>query len=225
MPWRREQLLTPIFFSGEFHGQRSLVGYNSWSGKEYILGVCTFFVCFVFWGFFFECVHFDLFSRSLLPQGLQCSRFPCPSQSPRVCSNSCPLNLWCHLTISSSVIPFSSCLQSFPASGSFPMSPFFTSGGQSIGISASALFLPMNIQGWSPLGWTGFISWFESPRDSQESSLAPQFESINFWVLSFLYDPTLTSIHDYWKKPELWPYGPLSAKWCFSFLIHCLGLS
>ena len=84
--------------------------------------------------------------------------FPVPSSIPRTCSNSCPLSWWCHPTISSSVIPFSSCLQSFPASGSFPMSQFFASGGQSIGISASASVLPMNIQDWFPLELTGLIS-------------------------------------------------------------------
>ena len=83
---------------------------------------------------------------------------PCPSPTPRACSNSCPLSWWCHPGISSSVIPFSSCLQSFPASESFPMCQFFLSGGQSIGVSASASALPMNIQDWSPLGWTGLIS-------------------------------------------------------------------
>ena len=88
--------------------------------------------------------------------GLQHTRLACPSLSPRVCSNSCPLSLWCHPTISSSVIPFSSCLQSFRASGSFPMSQLFTSGGQSIGASAS--ILPMNIQEWFPLRLTGLIS-------------------------------------------------------------------
>ena len=83
---------------------------------------------------------------------------PCPSPTPRVYPNSCPLSQWCHPTISSSVIPFSSCLQSFPASGSFQMSSFFASGGQSIGLSASTSVLSMNTQGWSPLGWTGWIS-------------------------------------------------------------------
>ena len=97
-------------------------------------------------------------SDSLRLRGLQHTRLPCPSLSPRACSNSCPLNRRCHPTILSSVVPFSSCLQSFPASGSFPMSQFFTSGGQSIGVSASASVLPMNIQDWSPLGWTGLIS-------------------------------------------------------------------
>ena len=83
---------------------------------------------------------------------------PCPSLTPGACSNSCPSSWWCHPTISSSVVPFSSCPQSFPASGSFPMSQFFASCGQSIGVSASASVLPMNIQDWFPLGWTGWIS-------------------------------------------------------------------
>ena len=95
-------------------------------------------------------------SNSLRPHGLQHSRPPCSSQTPRVYSNSCPLSWWCHPTILSSLIPFSSCLQSFPASGSFPMSQFFASGGQSSGVSASVP--PMNIQDWFPLGWTGWIS-------------------------------------------------------------------
>ena len=89
---------------------------------------------------------------------LQHARLPCPSPTPGACSNSCELNQWWHPTISSSVIPFSSCLQSFPASGAFPMSQFFTSSGQSIGASAPASVLPMNIQDWFPLGWTGWIS-------------------------------------------------------------------
>ena len=100
-------------------------------------------------------------------------------------------------TISSSVVPFSSCPQSFPASGSFPMNQFFPSGGQSIGVSASTSVLPMNIQDWFPLGWTGSPC---SPRDSQESSPTPQFKSMNFLVLSFLYSTTLTLIHDCWKN-------------------------
>ena len=107
-----------------------------------------------------------------------------------VYSNSCPSSQWCHPTISSSLVPFSSLLQSFPASGAFPMSQFFTSGDQSIGVSASASVLPMNIQDWSPC----------SSRDSQEFSPTPQFKSIHSSALSFLYGPILTSIHDYWKK-------------------------
>ena len=97
-------------------------------------------------------------SDSLWHQGVQHARLPCPSPIPGVYSNSCPSGRWCYPTISSSVIPFSSHLQSFPASGSFQMSQFFTSDGQSIGVSASAAVLPMNIQDWSPLGWTGWIS-------------------------------------------------------------------
>ena len=97
-------------------------------------------------------------SHSLLPHGLQHTRPPCLSPTPRVYSNSCPLSQWCHPTISSSVIPFCSHLQSFPASGSFQMNQFFASGGQSNGVSASASVLPMNIQDWFPLGITGLIS-------------------------------------------------------------------
>ena len=104
-----------------------------------------------------------LFSHSVVsdflwPHGLQHTRFPGASPSPRACSNSCPLSWWCHPTISSSVVPFSSCLQSFPASGSSLMSWLFASGGQSIGASVSASVLPMNVQDWFPLGWTGLIS-------------------------------------------------------------------
>ena len=97
-------------------------------------------------------------SNSLQLHEPQHARPPCPSPTPRVYPNSCPSSRWCHPTISSSVIPFSSCLQSFPASGSFPMSQFFASGGQSTGVSASASVLPMNIQDWFPLEWTGWIS-------------------------------------------------------------------
>ena len=97
-------------------------------------------------------------SDSFWPHGLQHARLPCPSSAPRVYSNSCPLSQWCHPTISSSVIPFSSCLQSFPASGSFQMSQFFASDGQTIRVSALASVLPMNIQNWFHLGWTGWIS-------------------------------------------------------------------
>ena len=105
--------------------------------------------------FLFSC---SLVSDSLQVHGLPHTRLPCPSPSPRVCSNSCLLSQWCHPTISSSVAPFSSCPPSFPASGSFPKSWFFASGGQSIGASASASVLPMNSQDWFPLGWTGWIS-------------------------------------------------------------------
>ena len=107
----------------------------------------------------FKSVHFScsVVSYSLWPHELQQARPPCPSQTPGVCSNSCPLSRWCHPAISSSVVPFSSCPQSLPASGSFPKNQLFTWGGQSIGVSASASVLPMNTQDWSPSGWTGWI--------------------------------------------------------------------
>ena len=129
--------------------------------------------------FQFSC---SVMSDSLRPHGLQHARLPCLSPTPGAYSNSCPSSQWCHPTISSTVVPFSSCLQSFPASGSFPMGQFFTSGGQSIGVSASVSVLPMNIQDWFPLGLSGMISlqskglsrvfsnttvqkqWFWSPR-------------------------------------------------------------
>ena len=136
-------------------------------------------------------------SDSLRSHESQHARPPCPSPTPGVYSNSCPLSWWCHRTISSSVIPFSSYPQSFPASGSFQMSQLFTSGGQSIGVSALASFLPKDTQDWSPVEWT--VGSPCSPRDSQESSPTAQFKSINSLVLSFLYSPPLTSIHDYWK--------------------------
>ena len=117
--------------------------------------------------------------NSLWAHGPQHARLPCPSPTPRAYWNSCPLCCWCHPTISSSVIPFSSYLQSFPASGSFPMSWFFASGGQKIGVSASASALPMNIQDWSPLG--GLVWSPCNPRNSQESSPIPQLKSINLY--------------------------------------------
>ena len=137
-------------------------------------------------------------SDSLQPHGLQHTRLPHPSPTPWACSNLCSLNQWCHSTISSFVIPFSSCLQSFPASGSFQMSQFFESGGQNIRASASASVLPMNIQDWFPLGWTGWI--FSQSKGLLRVSPTPQFKSINSSALSFLYGPTLTSIHDHWKN-------------------------
>ena len=103
----------------------------------------------------FSCL---VMSSSLWPHGEQHTRLPCPSSTPGACSNSCPLSQWCHPTITSSVVPFSFRLQSFPASGSFPRSKLFTSGGQSIGVSASVSVLHMNIQDWYPLGLTGLIS-------------------------------------------------------------------
>ena len=101
---------------------------------------------------------YSVVSDCLWPHGLMHARLPCPSPTLGACSNSCPLSWWCHPTISFSIVPFSSRLQCFPASGSFPMSQFFASGSQSIGVSASASGLPMNIQGWFPLHLTGWIS-------------------------------------------------------------------
>ena len=137
-------------------------------------------------------------SNSLRPHGLQYARPSCPSPTPRVYSNSCSLSQWCHPTISSSVVPFSSCLQSFPASRSFQMSWLFASCGQSIGASASAPVLPKNIQGWFPLELAGWIS-LQSKGLSRVFSNT-QFKSINSSAFSFLYGPTLTPVYDYRKN-------------------------
>ena len=137
-------------------------------------------------------------SDSLRPHGLQHTRLPCPSPTPRACSNSCPWSQWYQPTISSSVIPFSSCPQSFPASGSFPMSQLFSSGSQSIGASASASVLPVNIQDWFPLGWTCWISLQFKGLSRVFSNTTAQKHQLFGGQLS--YSPTLTSIHDYWKN-------------------------
>ena len=140
-------------------------------------------------------------ANSLRPHGLQHTRLSCPPPPPGVCSKSRPLSRWCYPTISFSFATFLTCRQPFPASGSFPMSWLFTSGGQSIGASASTSVLPMNIQGWFPLGLTGWLVWSPCcPRDSQASSPAPQFDSLNSSALSLSYGPFLTSIYDYWKN-------------------------
>ena len=138
-------------------------------------------------------------SDSLQPYRLQHTRLPCSSLSPRACSNLCPLSWSCYLIISSFTTLFSFCLQPFLVSGSFPMSWLFAlSGGQTIGASASTSVLPTGIQGWFLVGWTGLISLLS--KDSQESSPAPQFESINTSAYSLLYGPTLTSVYNYWKN-------------------------
>ena len=149
-------------------------------------------------------------SDSLWPHGLWHIRLPYPLPSPRVCSNSCPVSQWCHPTISSSVIPFSSCLKSFPASGSFLMSRFFASGGQSIGASVSASALPMDIQDWFPLGWTGLISLQAKGLSRVLSSFTVrkhQFFSAqpSLWFYSHIHKWLL-------EKPLLWLYRPLSGK-------------
>ena len=139
----------------------------------------------------------SVMSDSWWPHELQHARPPCPSPTPGVHSISCPLSHWCDPAISSSVVPFSACPHSLPASESFPMSQLFAWGGQSTGVSALASFLRKNTQGWSPLEW--MVGSPGSPRDSQESSPTPQFKTINYLVLSFLYSPAVTSIRDYWE--------------------------
>ena len=133
----------------------------------------------------------SVMSDSLRPHGLQHNRFPCPSPTLGACSNSHPLSQWRHSTISSSVTRFTSCLQSSPASGSFPMSQFFASGGQSVGSSASVL--PMNSQGWFPLGWTGLISL----QSKGLSRVFSKFKSLSSSTLSFL---TLCDPMDYTRN-------------------------
>ena len=140
-------------------------------------------------------------SDYLQPHGLQKARLPCPSPSPEVCSNSCPLSQWCHPTISSSVIPFSSRLQSFPASGSFPLSQFFVSGGQSIRASASASVPPMNSQDWFPLGLTGFMSLLSKGLSKVFSSVTVrkhQFYGTQPSLATWCKELTQ------WKRPWCW---------------------
>ena len=138
---------------------------------------------------------------TLQPHEPQHAKPSCPSPTPGIHPNPCPSSRWCHPFISSSVVPFSSCPQFFPASGSFQMSQLFASGGQSIGDSASTSLLPMYTQDWFPFGWT--VGFPCSLSNSQEFSPTPQFKSINSSVLSFLYSPTVTSIHDHWKNHSL----------------------
>ena len=166
----------------------------------------------IFWLLCQVLVQFShsLMSDSLQHFGLQHTRLPCPSPTPGGCSDSRPSSQWCHPTILSSVIPFSSYLQSFPASGSFPMSQFFTFGGQSIRVSASASVLPMNIQEWFPLGLTGLIS-LQSKEFSRVFSNTTVGKHQIFGIQPSLWS---NSHIPTWllKKPKLWLYGPLSAK-------------
>ena len=126
-------------------------------------------------------------SDSLRPHGLQHARLPCPSPTPQACSNSCPSCRWCHPTISFPVTPFSSCLQSFPASRSFPVSQFFTSGCQSIRVSASVSVLPKNIQDWFPLGWT---RWFLQSKGFLRIFSNTTVQKHQFFSVKFLYSPS-----------------------------------
>ena len=138
-------------------------------------------------------------SDSLQPHESQHTRPPCPSPTPGVYPNSCPLSRWCHPAISSSVVPFSSCPQSLPASESFPMSQLFTWGGRSIGVSALASILPMNTQDWSPLGWTSWISLQSKGLSRVFSNTTVQKHQFS----GFLHSPTLTSVHDHRKNRSL----------------------
>ena len=154
------------------------------------------------------CLFISISVHSVVSDSLRCNPmnrstqgFPVHHQLPELIQTHVHWVSECHPTISSSVIPFSCHLQSFSVSGSFQMSQFFTSGGQIIGVSASASVLPMNTQDWFPLGWTDWISC--NSRDFQEPSPTPQFKSINSSVLSFLYRPTLTSTRDHWKNHSL----------------------
>ena len=140
-------------------------------------------------------------SDALRPHELQHATPPCPSRIPGLYINSCPLSHWCHPAISSSVITFSFCPQSLPASESFPMSQLFTWGGQSIAVSALASVLPMNTQDWSPLGWTGWNSLQSKglPRIFSNTTV----QKHQFFSAQLLHSPTLTSIHDHWKNHSL----------------------
>ena len=160
-------------------------------------------------------------SDSLQLHESQHARPPCPSPIPGVHSDSCPSSWWCHPAISSSVVPFSSCPQSLPASESFLMGQIFACGSQSIRVSGLALLLPKNTQDWSPLEWTDWISLLS--RDSQEFSPTPQFKSINSLALSPVHSPTLTSTHDYRKTIALTRRTFVGKGLCF--LICCLGWS
>ena len=142
----------------------------------------------------------SVMSQSLRPHGLQLSWPPCPSPTPGIYSNSCPLSQWCHPTSSSSVIPICSHLQSFPASGSFQMNQFFTSGGKSIGVSASASVLPVNIRDWFPLGWTGWISL-------QSKGLSRVFSNTTVQKHQFF---RIEFRHQYFLK---FPDGPCAQCW------------
>ena len=163
MPWSGKWQHTSVFLPEKFHEQKSLVGYSSWGRKESDMielvrmhnVALTIFLYSNFSSVQFSC---SVMSNSLQPHGLQHARPPCPSPTPGDYPNSSPLSRWCHPAISSSVIPFSSNLQSLPASESFPVSQFFASGGKSIGVSASTSVLPMNTEDWFPLGWTGWMA-------------------------------------------------------------------
>ena len=173
----------------------------------------------------FGSVHFShsVMSDSLRPHELKHARPPCPSPTPGVHSDSRPSSQWCHPAISSSVVPFSSCPQSLPASESFPMSQLFTWGGQSTGVSALASFLPKNTQDWSPSEWIGWISM-------QSKGLSRVFSNTTVQKHQFFGAQTSSQSNSHihtWllEKPYPWLDGPLLAKWCLCFSICYLGWS
>ena len=174
------------------------ITYDCLEDCEYILGTLSTQI--ITWPQDTPSIAVQLLSR-VWPYGLQNARLLYFLLFSRVCSNSCPSSQWCYLTILSSASPFSFCLQSFPASGSFPVNRLFTSGGQRIGASASASVLPMSVQGWFPLKLTDLISLLS--KGLSESSPAPQFENIYSLALCLLYGPALTTIRDYWEDHNL----------------------
>ena len=170
---------------------------------ESILSVILFYSCYLQFSS-------SVVSDSLRPHESQHARPPCPSPTPRVYSNSCPSSGWCHPTISSSVVPFSSCPQSLPASQSFPMSQLVTWGGQSIGISASASVLPMNTQDWFPLGWTGWI--FLQFKGLSRVFSNTTVQKYQFFGVQLSSQPN-SHMHTWpQEKPQPWLDGPLLAK-------------
>ena len=187
------------------YSRMGLGGRLGWSSQLQVSRGCFFsFVCINnLWTLQFSSVQFScsVVSDSLRPHESQHARPPCPSPTPRVHSDSCPSSQWCHPAISSSVVTFSSCPQSLPASESFPVSQRFAWGGQSTGVSTLASFLPKKSQGWSPSEWTGWISLQSKGISRVFSNTAVQ--SINSSVLSFLYSPTLASLHHHWKNHRL----------------------
>ena len=162
-------------------------------------------------------------SNSLQPPGWQHTRLPHRSPTSEACLNSYPSSWWCHPNIWTSVVPFSSCLQSFPASGSFPRSQFFASGSQSIGASASATVLPMNIQDWFPLGWTGWILLLSKELSRVFSNTTVWKHQLFCAQLSLWFNSHIRT--RLLKKTQLCLYGCFLAMWCLCFSICCLGFS
>ena len=195
-----------------FNGEKNSL-FNKWCWNNWT-PVCK-------WMDFGSCCCSIAKSSSTLcdPYGLQQARPPCPSLSPGLCPSSCLLSQWCYPTISSSAALLSFCLQCFLASGSFLMSELFTSGGQIIGASTLASVLPINIQGWFPLGLTSLIS-LKSKGFSSTTIWKHQFFNAHPSLWSNCHTCTWPL-----ERPYLWQYGPLFSKWCLCLLICCLDLS